>query len=312
MGGFSYLYGYGYMFPTGANNSRRVFLDIKGPHIIRPNRKYKFRFIIRTKGKKYFSTKLSIARPLNISFPLAPLDWDCRDQGLTNDRNWQLHYYELGDIERESEISREIQFISNPRGKFRLHILPVSLAGYLDLEHKGWAEIVSENVTIFCLGKISLSLEKFSGKLTMAPSELLPAYSETVGFGWEPVNSGLPPLEEVNGYRRGIIGNYGATTGNETKTITVCVYEFDNGKFADKYFDKQCDRWLEMHHLSSETIRASQIMKSQGIVWRTKNGLIYNWRKRNLIFSIYGVNLSARDVDNFVKLMGSKVGLQNS
>lgn len=294
------------------NRDSNVILDIEWPHIIRPSRKYKFRFIIRTKEKKYYLTKLSIARPLNIGFPLAPLDWDYRDQGLANDRNWQLNYYELGDIEKESGISKEIEFISNPRGRFRFHILSVSLAGYTDPEHKSWTEIVRENLMIFCLGKISFSLEKFSKKLTMAPSELLPTYSETIDFGWEPVNSGLPPLEKIDGYRRGIIGGYGSMTGNETKTITVCVYEFVNGKFADKYFDKQCDWWLEMHRSSSETIRAWKIMKSQGTIWKTRNGLICNWRKRNFIFSIYGVKASTRDVDNFVKLMGSKTGLQDS
>jgi len=290
----------------------KIILDVEWPRIIRPGRKYKFRFLVKTKEKEYYLAKLSIARPSNIYFPLAPLDWDHRDQGLTNDRNWQLHYYELGDIEREREVSKEIEFISSPRGKFRFHILPVSLAGYKDPEHESWDEIVRKNLIVYYLAKISFSLEKFSKKLTMVPNELLPAYSETIGFGWEPANSRLPPLEKIDGYRRGIIGTYGPITGNETKTITVCIYEFDSGKFADKYFDKQCDWWLETHYSSSETIQASEIMKTQGIVWRTKNGVIYSWRRRNFLFSIYGVRAAARDVDNFVKLMGNKIGLQDS
>lgn len=284
-------------------------INIKGPSIIRPSKKYKIKFLVKGKEKAYYLTKLSILRPLNINYPLAPLDWDNRDQGLTEDKNWQLHYYELGNIEKGGKTIKEIEFISNPRGKLRFFIISASFAGYTDREHKNWAEVAMENKIILYVPKItcSFSFIKYAKKPMLTPKKLVPSHSEVKENGWELIDSSLPPLKEIDGYKGGIVSKYRVTVKNVTKTIIVGVYEFGNKKYADKYFDRQCDGWLDMHRSSSETIKIREIMKSQGIIWTAKNGVICNWGKDNLIFSIYGIMASVLDVEDFIKTINDKI-----
>ncbi|WP_455367240.1 hypothetical protein [[Eubacterium] cellulosolvens] len=292
-------------------NKKEVMITIKGPHIVSPSRKYRFTMKVKTGEMPYYGTKLSIPRPLYINYPVAPLGWDDKDSGQISDHNWRLHYYLLGDMERRSEREKNVEFISSPRSKLGFYILTVTFAGFSDPEHQKWGEIAEKNKIFLNLPNLRFSqLFRPKSRLTSRPDELLPSSSEVTNFGWSPLDSYFPPLQEVEGYNRGIAASYRSISNtplkNRPKTIIVGIYKFNSRPYAEKYFDKQCDMWLDMHRSETNIIRSSKILGSDGIVWMSKKGVIYNWLTNNYIFSIHGINVDTQDLDNFLVILSKK------